>query len=140
MEQELEISASPAAVERPCCVRALEVVYLINFVVGLAVVPPSMMMSVVVWLGGALLAILAVSRFRLALAWLGMSACCIGFLIFIPVNAAFYLTRMEGDVLAIAAHFLLPLVIIGLTLMLLWSRKTTDWIRAGGGKLSMLVI
>ena len=135
----LDNGTSPERAKRPCCMRVLEVLYAVNLVLGVAFAPAGMKMDAAVWLGAAMIAVLAISRLRMALVWLGMSACCIGFLIFIPVNAAFYITRMDGDPWAMA-RLALIFVVVAMTLKMLWSRKTTDWLRDSGSKLSMLVI
>ncbi|WP_156500630.1 hypothetical protein [Croceicoccus bisphenolivorans] len=124
---------------RPCSVKALEALHVASFGFGLWVSPPGMMLEALPWLAGLLLMTLAVSRLRLALVWLLYSACCIGFLIFVPINAAFYISRFDGNTWAVV-RLVYMLALTGGTLALLWSRKTTDWLRAGGGKLSMLVM
>jgi len=117
----------------------LEALHIGAFSFGIWITPTGHVTEALPWLAVPLLAALAISRLRLALVWLLFSAFCIGFLFFVPVGAAFYLPRFEGDTMAVV-RMVYALVVAGFTLFLLWSRKTTTWLRAGGGKLSMLVI
>lgn len=124
---------------RPLTVRALEGVHIASFAFGLWVSPKGMALMALPWLAGLLLATLAVTRLRLALVWLLYGALAIGVLIVLPMNAAFYYSRIVDNPWAIA-RLAWIIALTTATLVLLWAGPTTRWLRAGGGKLSKLVI
>lgn len=124
---------------RPLSVRALEGMHIASFAFGLWASPKGMALMALPWLAGLLLATLAVTRLRLALVWLLYGALAIGVLIVLPMNAAFYYPRIVDNPWAIV-RLAWIMALTTATLALLWAGPTTRWLRAGGGKLSKLVI
>ncbi|RVQ68841.1 hypothetical protein EKN06_01015 [Croceicoccus ponticola] len=105
---------------------------------GLLISPKGMAIEALPWLCAMLLGALAVTRLRLALVWLLLTAICIGFVIFIPIGIASQSYRMvdnPGSWVRVAY----VMIITGFSLFFLWRRETMIWMRESGGKLSMAV-
>ena len=123
---------------RPCTVCAFEALHLTTFAFGLWVTPEGMLQPAILWFTLLLITALAISRLRLAPVSLLLAAGCIGFLIYIPMGALFYIDRLIGSSIWGKVRLGFVLLVALLSLILLWSRKTTRWLREGGGRFSWL--
>lgn len=106
--------------------------------VGLLLSPAGQVWDALPWLVLMLLAALAISRLRLALVWLLATAVAIGFLIFVPIGAAFQAMRLFDNPMAWLRVAYVLFVASG-SLFFLWRRDTMVWMREKGGRLSMAV-
>lgn len=131
-------SGTDAADKRPCTLCGLEMVYLFGL-------PAAIWMSNDNWLYPLVnitlvgLVVLTITRLRWALSWLGLSAACIGFLIFVPMGAMFQFSRFAGNDMAYM-RFALVMFMGTATLILLWMPSTTRWLRARGGRFANVLL